>query len=177
MKIDGRRVVITGGTSGIGYALAEALRDEGARVLVCGRDAERLRRTTNRLGLFALRCDVSDAAATRSLVEEADGLLGGIDVLVHNAGIQRSVDLVADREGSALRRELDVNLAGPIELTAAALPLLREGAARGGAALVFVTSALAIAPRRARRSTARVRRASAASPRRPASNSRPTAFE
>ncbi|MEZ5332823.1 MAG: SDR family NAD(P)-dependent oxidoreductase [Thermoanaerobaculia bacterium] len=144
----GRRVLITGGTSGIGLALAAALRRAGDRVLICGRNRERLEETAARLGVDAVPCDLADPTQLPALVETARERLGGLDVLIHNAGIQRAIDLTDERNPAlvdgSLTREVDVNLAGPIHLTALALPLLRES---DKATLVFVTSGLALAPK------------------------------
>jgi gluconate 5-dehydrogenase len=88
-------VLVTGATSGLGRAMAAALAQAGARVAVTGRDAERARRTAEELGdgAIGLALDVRDEAAVRAGVGEVDERLGGIDVLVSNAGIgQRTVN-------------------------------------------------------------------------------------
>jgi NAD(P)-dependent dehydrogenase (short-subunit alcohol dehydrogenase family) len=88
-RADGVRVLVTGGTSGLGEAMAAALLDAGARVAVTGRDAARARQAAGRLGNGAVgvAMDVRDEAAVARGVAEAVDALDGLDVLVNNAGI------------------------------------------------------------------------------------------
>ncbi len=149
MELRGARVVVTGGTSGIGTALVDALDGAGAAVVTCGRDAERceaLRR--RRPGVHVVQIDLSLPGSGRSLIEEAVETLGGLDVVINNAGIQVHDQFVPSAlHGVELRvaRELAVNVSAPIEITAAAMPSL---VASEKAAIVFVTSGLAVFPKR-----------------------------
>jgi NAD(P)-dependent dehydrogenase (short-subunit alcohol dehydrogenase family) len=88
-RADGVRVLITGGTSGLGAAMAEALLDVGARVAITGRDAERARAAAGALGHDAvgIGMDVRDEDGVARGVDEAFDALGGLDVLVNNAGV------------------------------------------------------------------------------------------
>ncbi len=86
MKIQGAKVLVTGGGSGIGRATAELLAKQGAKVAICGRTAERLRAAAAESGAIAIPCDVSREDQVRALVERARKELGGLDVLVNNAG-------------------------------------------------------------------------------------------
>lgn len=90
-RFDGRVVLVTGGSSGIGYAAAKAFLEEGAKVAITGRDATRLERAEGELGklgpVLAVRGDVSKAADAKRMVSETTRRLGPIDVLVNNAGI------------------------------------------------------------------------------------------
>jgi gluconate 5-dehydrogenase len=83
----GTRVLVTGATSGLGLAMAQALSDAGARVAVASRDRERVDRVAEELGAIGLAVDVRDEDSVRSCVEAAHDRLGGIDMLVNNAGI------------------------------------------------------------------------------------------
>src|SRR5690349_19499770 len=87
--LDGTRVVVTGATSGLGRAMAEALVGAGARVAVTSRSPERAEATARALGPRALGSglDVRDEGSVAAFVDEALARLGGIDVLVNNAGI------------------------------------------------------------------------------------------
>jgi NAD(P)-dependent dehydrogenase (short-subunit alcohol dehydrogenase family) len=98
----GKTVLITGGSRGLGLALAEEFAREGARLVICGRDEAQLQRASIhlvRLGaeVLALPCDVSDRAAVEALVAAAEQRFGGIDVLVNNAGIISVGPLQAQR--------------------------------------------------------------------------------
>jgi NAD(P)-dependent dehydrogenase (short-subunit alcohol dehydrogenase family) len=88
-RADGVRVLVTGGTSGLGEAMAAALLDAGARVVVTGRDGDRARAAAERLGAGAVGVgmDVRDEHSVARGVDETVGALGGLDVLVNNAGI------------------------------------------------------------------------------------------
>ncbi|HYX97207.1 MAG TPA: SDR family oxidoreductase, partial [Geodermatophilus sp.] len=88
-RADGIRVLVTGGTSGLGEAMAAALLDAGARVVVTGRDGDRARVAAERLGAGAVGVgmDVRDEDSVARGVDETVGALGGLDVLVNNAGI------------------------------------------------------------------------------------------
>ena len=81
------RVLVTGGTSGLGRAMAAALTRSGARVAVTGRDRGRARRSAAEIGAVGVELDVRDASSVREGLEAAYAQLGGVDVLVNNAGI------------------------------------------------------------------------------------------
>jgi NAD(P)-dependent dehydrogenase (short-subunit alcohol dehydrogenase family) len=127
-----RRVLITGAASGIGAAAAERMRAAGARV--AGLDLE----VDPDRGILA--CDLTDPAAVERAVPEAIAQLGGLDVLVNNAGIGFSQSAAAAPDDRALRT-LEVNLLAPWRVTAAALPALLDGPGRGR--VVNVSSGLA----------------------------------
>lgn len=86
MEPETTKALVTGGGSGIGRALAEELVRRGAKVAICGRGARRLASTGKEIGALAIPCDVSDEAQVVALVERAARELGGLDLLVNNAG-------------------------------------------------------------------------------------------
>ncbi|MFO7178073.1 MAG: SDR family NAD(P)-dependent oxidoreductase [Pseudomonadota bacterium] len=143
MQLTGKTVLITGGTAGIGVALARVLKGRSVKVLVCGRDRERLEALA-REGFFTIRADVGTDEG-RAAILDAGRKVGGFDVLVNNAGVQSPMDFRKPVAIEQVRAELDTNLAGPILLSALALPLLLD---RPEASIVNVTSALALAPKR-----------------------------
>jgi meso-butanediol dehydrogenase/(S,S)-butanediol dehydrogenase/diacetyl reductase len=110
--LEGKRVVVTGGTSGIGEATSRRFLDEGARVVALAVGEEEVATAAERIpGIEALLCDVADAAAVAAAFARADELLGGVDVLVANAGISIRKPFLEIEEGD-WRRVLDVNLTG-----------------------------------------------------------------
>jgi 2-keto-3-deoxy-L-fuconate dehydrogenase len=111
------RAIVTGGASGIGEAAASVLRERGARVIVLDRDVAE--------GPEAIRVDVTDAAGVEAAVSEAVSRLGGLDVLVNNAGIG-AAGTVEDNSDEEWHRVYDVNVVGMVRVTRAALPALRE---------------------------------------------------
>ncbi|MGW5316638.1 SDR family NAD(P)-dependent oxidoreductase [Nocardia thailandica] len=140
--------LVTGGGSGVGLALARRLTAAGRRVLICGRDEDRLRAAADRLpGVRVLRADLADPGDVDRLAEWALATRG-LDLLVNNAAVQldrRWAAADGDRLVEDLARELATNLGGPLRLTARLLPAL---AAAPHATVVNVTSALAVVPKR-----------------------------
>ncbi len=141
MKLRGKNCIVTGGTAGIGFAVAQELCAHGAHVTLCGRDAGRLDRALTQLpdarGVIA---DVAQEAGRQRLVDSAREV-GCLDLLINNAGVQFRCDF-AEQAPERVERELMVNLLGPMLLSHDLLPLLEE--AQG--TLVNVTSGLAYAP-------------------------------
>lgn len=117
-EYDGIIAAITGGASGIGLATALTLADRGARVVDEVEDAPDER-------MIAVRCDVTDRGSVDAAVVEVERRLGGLDVLVNNAGIS-AVGTVEENSADDWRRVLGVNVVGVANMTAAALPLLRR---------------------------------------------------
>jgi len=145
MKIDGKRILITGGSSGIGLALAADLATKGARLLISGRRPEALAAAMERLKPIGARvhsvtADVStDAGRAKTLAAARDGL-GGLDVLINNAGGVRAGRLEETTEAE-IRAMVEVDLIAPILLTRAALPQLRQS---GDGLVVNVASGIAL---------------------------------
>lgn len=145
MNLKQKRIVITGGSSGIGYALAQALLARGAQVLIVGRDADKAAQAARQLSheshtVHAVAADVMTDTGRAAILAAARQHLGGLDVLVNNAGGVRAGRLEAI-DAETIRRMIDVNLLAPILLTQQALPMLRES---GEAAVLNVASAIAL---------------------------------
>jgi uncharacterized oxidoreductase len=145
MNIADKRVVITGGSSGIGLALAHALLANGAKVVITGRRRDTLVKAVQELQrngypVGGVTADVATANGRAATVKEAVAALGGLDILVNNAGGVRAGRLENTSEAELLAM-IDVNLVAPIMLTRAALPALR---ASGDAMVVNVASGIAL---------------------------------
>ena len=143
LDVSGKRVVLTGGTRGIGRATALAFAAAGAAVYTCGHTesaaAESLRTQLKEFGDGHVVdvADIGDRAAAAAFVRRAAGALGGIDVLVNNAGVvsHTTLDAMNDEEWD---RILETNLGGTMAVTRAALPALSDGSS-----IVHVASAVA----------------------------------
>ena len=137
-KLKDKRVLITGGGTGIGREIAHVFGDEGARVVICGRRHGPLRETVDDLSsdgreIHFIECDVSDPEDAQAMVEKTIGLLGGLDILVNNAGIYEGGDL----EKASLKswdQVMNVNLRGVFVLTKLCMPHLKD-AGRGSSVL------------------------------------------
>jgi len=122
IDLSGRVAFVTGGTRGIGLAIARTLLDAGARVAVAGRDADRARSAAERLGAGTLgvACDVADAVQVEAALTAAESGLGPIDILVNNAGLTRD-NLLLRLSESDWDVVLDANLKGAFNTTRAAV--------------------------------------------------------
>lgn len=134
-SLAGQRVLVTGAARGIGAAVAERLAAHGARVAVLGLEPELLAATAERVGGPWRECDVSDAAAVRQAVDELVAELGGLDVVVANAGIARQMPVLGGPDG-ILETHLRVNTLGAAYTVRAADPYLT----RPGGYVLLVSS-------------------------------------
>ncbi len=143
MNLLGRRVLITGGSSGIGFELAAVLLERGAHVLITGRKASKVEQAIAELSpkgpVAGLAADLTTAEGRLLTLDTALGTLGGLDILVNNAGGVRAGRLENIEEADVLAM-ISVNLTGPILLTRAAIGALRQS---GDALVVNVSSAIA----------------------------------
>lgn len=149
MKLEGKAVLVTGASRGLGEALVETFARQGARVVGVSRNGDEMEAVASRLRargheVHALAADVGDKEAIHPLAGAAAALVGPIDILVHNASTlgPTPLPLLLDTACEDLGRVLEVNLVGPFRLTkviAGAMVL------RGGGMVVHVTSDAAVA--------------------------------
>ncbi|WP_370325698.1 SDR family oxidoreductase [Euzebya sp.] len=135
--LTGRRVLVTGGSSGIGAATARACAAAGARVAVLARRADRLEALADAHDLVPVTADVTDPGQAAEGVARATTALGGLDVLVNAAGVMHP-GLITDQDPAEWRAMVDVNVLGLLAVTQAAIPHLE--ASDGGATIVNVSS-------------------------------------
>jgi uncharacterized oxidoreductase len=146
MKMTGNTILITGGTSGIGRALAEAFYDRGNRVIVSGRRQALLDEiTAGRPGMVGMPLDLDDPASLSRLAEDVRARFPELNVLVANAGISRAENMAADGwDVSAAQAIVETNIMGVLRVTAELLPLLKR---QPDAAIMATSSNLAFVPR------------------------------
>ena len=137
-QLDGRKILITGASSGIGEAAAEAIVAEGGAVALGARRKERLDELASKLNgtAVAIEADIAEEKQAKALVEQAAEEMGGIDGLVNNAGVM----LLGPLQGAdpdEWRTMINVNCLGLLYCTHYALPLIRDG---GGGDIVNVSS-------------------------------------
>ena len=144
MKTSGNTILMTGGGSGIGEALAHRFHDRGDTVIIAGRRQDALdRAAAGRERIHTMTLDVEDAAAVAGFAERVVAEFPALNVLFNNAGIMKFEDLTAARDLSDARATVAINILGPIVLTDALIDhLVRQP----DAAIVTVTSGLAFVP-------------------------------
>ena len=141
LGLEGKSVIVTGGSRGIGRAIAHTFADEGAQLALCARGSEALEKTADELRgkgakVFSQACNVADAGALEAFLDGAREALGAVHVLVNNAGYhQRGPVLTVD--SGDLAAMIDVNLRGPIVLSRLAIPMIKEA---GEGAIINVAS-------------------------------------
>nr|VFJ63438.1 MAG: NAD(P)-dependent dehydrogenase, short-chain alcohol dehydrogenase family [Candidatus Kentron sp. DK] len=138
-SLQGRRAIVTGAATGIGRTTAEHLREAGARVHICDIDEAALEAAASALpGLGTGLCDVSDENQVEGFFREAVANLGGLDILINNAGIAGPTAPVEEIDPQSWARTLAVDLTGQFLCARKAVPLLK---ASGGGAIINVSSA------------------------------------
>ncbi|MFB7629980.1 SDR family oxidoreductase [Streptomyces sp. NPDC056149] len=137
-RYEGKKVVITGGSSGLGLATARALADEGARVLITGRDQDKLRAARDQLGENAIvvRSDAASLPHIDALADRVRAEFGAVDALFANAGVTGSAPFDATSE-ELYDQLLTINAKGPYFTVQKLAPLLAEGSG-----VVLTTSAV-----------------------------------
>ena len=116
-QLAGKKVIITGGGRGLGFAMAKKFVAEGADVLIAGRNGDTLSRSAAEIGCKYLQLDVQDVRSFKAFIDEADKLLGGANCLVNNAGISLHENGFLDVSPEQFDSQFDTNLKGAFFLT------------------------------------------------------------
>ncbi len=146
MELTNRTILITGGASGIGFAMAKQLVANGNKVIVCGRNQDKLDKAKQQLPVLAtIRCDINNPSNLNDLASFLSGKYPQLDTLINNAGIQQQLYLTSDQAtDQAVMHEISTNLTSHISITHRLYSLLSSNR---NPAIVFVGSALAIVPK------------------------------
>lgn len=136
--MQGQRVIVTAGASGIGLAIADKFASQGARVAICDVDAARLQAVAGEMpNLITAQVDVSNSAQVNGFVAEVRETFGGIDVLVNNAGIAGPTAAIEDIGDDDWTGSFDVNIHGAFFMLRAVTPVMK---AQGGGAVVNIST-------------------------------------
>lgn len=146
MRMTDNTMLVTGGTSGIGRALAEAFHDRGNRVIVAGRRRDLLEEiVAARPGIVGMHLDLNDPDSLARLASDARARFPDLNVLIANAGISRSEDMASgDWDVAVAEAIVRTNILGVLRVTGALLPVLK---AQRSATIMATGSALAFVPR------------------------------
>lgn len=137
LGLQGRVAAITGGSHGLGYAIAQSLLADGCQVAICARDAKRLHDAAAALGrgVFTQTADVSKPGQVEAFIEAAAREFGGLDILVHNAGGGAGAGLEAP--DAEFVQSLEVNALAGLRAARAAVPFMRR---QGRGRIIFIAS-------------------------------------
>lgn len=138
MKITNKTILVTGGGSGIGYATAKYLKEKGNKVIIVGRNAEKIEKAGKELGVDYIACDLTDADSVNSLVVKLNAHYHDLSVLINNAGVGYLYKLGEGANAfEKSKTEFETNYFAPVRLSEALLPLLKK---QPEAAIVNITS-------------------------------------
>ena len=147
MKLSDNTVFITGGASGIGFALAKGFLELKNTVIICGRNSDKLKQVKENFPeIHVIRCDVTNEEEVKQAFETIENKFGLLNILVNNAGIQYRLDFREDEDVlKKMDEEIDINFRAVVRLTKALIPLLEKARQ---AAIVNVSSGLGIVPKK-----------------------------
>lgn len=115
-RLQGKKIIVTGGGKGLGAAMAKKFKEEGASVLISGRNESHLKETADRIGCMWTRFDTQDTSGIDNFIAEADKMLDGVDCLVNNAGISLHEPTFFDVTPKTFDAQIATNLRGPFFL-------------------------------------------------------------
>lgn len=144
MKITGNKIVITGGSSGIGLALAIAFKSKGNQILITGRDKFKLETAAALYGFDSFQLDFNDKRQLKTFIDAVNSDYHDMNVLINNAGVQYNYHFTEEVKDADIEKEINVNFASLVKLCAAFIPQLRRNL---NPAIVNISSGLALSPK------------------------------
>ena len=145
-RLEGKRAIVTGGASGFGAGIARRFAEEGARVIVADLNSDAARALAAELGDadLGVKVDVSSAADVAALAETANRLLGGVDIVVNNAGVGHTPQPLDELSDEAFDRIANVNMRAIYLMSKAFVPAMK---AQGSGAILNIASTGGVSPR------------------------------
>lgn len=136
--LNGKRIIITGGGKGLGFSMAKKFTEEGAKVLIVGRNVTLLEKSANQIGCKYLEFDVTHIGNFNEFINKSAGILGGIDCLVNNAGISLHENSFFDVSEETFDAQISTNFKGPFFLTQSFIEYLIKNNRKGN--VLFISS-------------------------------------
>lgn len=137
-KLNGKNIIVTGGGRGLGYAMAKKFVEEGAKVLIAGRNEETLKKSASVIGCEYLPLDIQKIESFDAFVEQADKILGGINCVVNNAGVSLHENTFFDVTPESFEVQFDTNFKGAFFLTQKVVSLMKKCNRTGS--VLFISS-------------------------------------
>jgi len=127
MKLVGKSVIITGGSRGIGKAVAKLFKQEGANIMITSKNLEKLKNTANEIGgISFMQADIRNQQQVNDVVKKTINTFDKIDVLINNAGIFPKMKPLEDISESEWNEVIDINLNGQVRFTKAIIPFMKK---------------------------------------------------
>tara|TARA_B100001105_G_scaffold212292_1_gene177077 strand:+ start:168 stop:911 length:744 start_codon:yes stop_codon:yes gene_type:complete len=127
MGLSGKVALVTGGSRGIGFATAKILSENGAKIVITGKDKDRLEKSTSKIsGSIGIVADIKNSKDVKNVVSKTIEKFGKLDILVNNAGIFPKIKLLHEIDEDEWNEVLDVNLTGQFRFTKEAIPHLQK---------------------------------------------------
>ena len=127
MKLSGKVALVTGGSRGIGFAIAKILSDNGASVVITSKNSEKIKQAESKISnSFGITCDIKKKNEVQNVLDQTIKKFGKLDILVNNAGIFPKIKLLHEIEEEEWNEVLDVNLTGQFRFTKEAIPHLQK---------------------------------------------------
>jgi NAD(P)-dependent dehydrogenase (short-subunit alcohol dehydrogenase family) len=127
LKLSGKVALVTGGSRGIGFAIAKILSDNGASVVITSKNSEKIKQAETKISnSFGITCDIKKKNEVQNVLEQTIKKFGKLDILVNNAGIFPKIKLLHEIEEEEWNEVLDVNLTGQFRFTKEAIPHLQK---------------------------------------------------
>lgn len=139
-QLVGKKIIITGGGRGLGFAMAEKFKTEGAEVLIAGRNEQTLKSSAEEIDCKYLPLDVQNVDSFKTFIDDADKLLGGVNCLVNNAGISLHEKGFLEVSTDQFDSQFDTNLRGAFFLTQCFINKCKENASEETKNILFVSS-------------------------------------
>ena len=127
MKLAGKIAIVTGGSRGIGFAIAKILSENGATVVITSKDSEKIKKAESKISnSFGITCNIKKTTEVQNVVNQTIEKFGKLDILVNNAGIFPKIKLLHEIDENEWSEVLDVNLTGQFRFTKEAIPHLQK---------------------------------------------------